>query len=639
MTDNGFVKSVLFAPAVRVADCRYNADRTIECLDRAEALGAGLAVFPELGVTGYTAADLLMQPLLQRAALRETLRIARATAGRDMLVLVGLPFSNGGCLYNVAAVLFDGAVIGIVPKVHLPNYGEFNEKRWFAPAPAENTAVCIEGREVPFGSRLLFRSRLQPDFTLAAEICEDIWVSRSPAGDHAAAGANILVNLSASNDVVAKADYRLQMVNVMSSKTTSAYLYCSCGSGESTGDCVFGGHRIVCELGKQLAASELFCGEALVADIDVERIASERRKMISSASPYPPKQSYTAVWFDGAPKNAPLTREFEPLPFVPADIAERERRAALVFAMQVEGLSSRMAHIGAKKAVIGVSGGLDSTLALLVTAAVFDKLGLDRKGIIAVTMPCFGTTRRTRGNAEKLSRKLGADFRTIDISRSVTQHLNDLGVAEADHGVHYENAQARERTQVLMDIANAEGGLVIGTGDLSESALGWCTYGGDHMSMYNVNCTVPKTLIAHIIRHAAARFGGIEAETEDVIKTPISPELLGSGDGIVQLTEDIIGPYILHDFFLYYTVRWLYAPRRLMLIAERAFAGLYSRAELLKWLRVFYTRFFRNQFKRSCMPDGPKTGSVSLSPRSDWRMPSDASAVLWLGELDAMEKE
>ena len=274
-----------------------------------------------------------------------------------------------------------------------------------------------------------------------------------------------------------------------------------------------------------------------------------------------------------------------------------------------------------------------------MTAAVFDKLGLDRKGIIAVTMPCFGTTRRTRGNAEKLSRKLGADFRTIDISRSVTQHLNDLGVAEADHGVHYENAQARERTQVLMDIANAEGGLVIGTGDLSESALGWCTYGGDHMSMYNVNCTVPKTLIAHIIRHAAARFGGIEAETEDVIKTPISPELLGSGDGIVQLTEDIIGPYILHDFFLYYTVRWLYAPRRLMLIAERAFAGLYSRAELLKWLRVFYTRFFRNQFKRSCMPDGPKTGSVSLSPRSDWRMPSDASAVLWLGELDAMEKE
>lgn len=634
--DNGFVKAFLLAPEVRVADCVFNADQSIAAIERAAAAGAELAVLPELGITGYTVGDLVLQPLLQQSAIEQTIRVAEATAGKNILAFVGLPLAVGGRLYNAAAALCGGQIIGFIPKVHLPTYGEFYEKRWFAPAPAETIFIAVNGREIPFGAHLIFKCAERPNFTVAAEICEDVWVSRSPSAEQAGCGANIMVNLSASNDVVCKAEYRQQLINVMSAKNTGAYLYCSCGNGESTTDCVFGGHRIVAELGKVLCESALFDEADLVADLDIERIAAERRKMISASSPSP-LPAHTEVPFSCKPQNAPLTRVFEPLVFVPSDKTEAEQRAAAVFAMQTQALKTRLKHINAKKAVIGVSGGLDSTLALLVAVAAFDALSLERGGIIAITMPCFGTTERTRSNAEKISTKLGVDFRTIDISESVTVHLRDMGVSEGDHGVHYENAQARERTQVLMDVANAEGGIVIGTGDLSESALGWCTYNGDHISMYNVNCTVPKTLISHIIRYAACRFGKIDAEVDDVIKTPISPELLKNGEGITQLTEEIIGPYILHDFFLYYTVRWYYTPRRMMLIAKQAFDGIYTEKEIASWLRVFYTRFFRNQFKRSCVPDGPKTGSVSLSPRGDWRMPSDASVTMWLKEMDDIE--
>lgn len=635
--DNGFIKAAILAPQVRVADCVFNANQSIDAIRRAAAAGAELAVLPELGISGYTVGDLVLQPLLQAAALAEAQRIARETSELEILSFVGLPLAVGGKLYNCAAALSKGQIIGFVPKTHLPTYGEFSEKRWYAAAPEALEYVELGGRQIPLWTRLIFRCSGREGFQVSAEICEDIWVSRSPAAEHAGAGATIIVNLSASNDVVCKADYRRQLVNVSSAKSTCAYLYCSCGEGESSTDAVFGGHRIAAELGKLLAESELFDGADLYADIDIDRIAAERRKMISSASPRALPE-YKTVVFECEPQNAPLTRRFSPLAFVPSDPAECRERAAAIFAMQVSALKTRLLATGIKRPVIGVSGGLDSTLALLVSAAALDSLSLDRKNLIAITMPCFATTARTRGNAAKISRAVGADFRTIDISRSVTRHLADIGVSPEDRGTHYENAQARERTQVLMDIANAEKGLVIGTGDLSESALGWCTYAGDHISMYSVNCSVPKTMIAHIIRYAAERLGAPAKVTDDIIKTPISPELLKSGEGITQLTEDIIGPYILHDFFLYYGIRWHYTPKRLFFIATYAFEGMYDRAEIAKWMRVFYTRFFRNQFKRSCAPDGPKVGSVSLSPRADWHAASDASPALWLAQMDEIDK-
>ena len=637
--DYGFIKIAMAAPEVKVADCACNADRTIEAITRAAQHGAELVLLPELGITGYTVGDLVLQPLLQQAAVRETLRIAEATKDLPLIAFVGLPLAAGGRIYNAAAAISGGEILGFVPKVHLPTYGEFFEKRWYSGAPDKTITVRFGSREYPLGTRLIFSCRSRTDFTVAAEICEDAWVSRSPSAEHAGAGANIMVNLSASNDVACKADYRRQMVNVLSAKNTGAYLYCSCGDGESSTDGVFGGHRIAAELGRITAESVLFDGADLYADVDLGRIAAERRRMISASSPHSLPE-YDTVYFDFPPVNAPLTRVFEPLAFVPSDPAEATRRAEAVFKMQVQGLYTRLKATGIKKVVLGVSGGLDSTLALFVSAAAFDRLSLDRSGIIAVTMPCFGTSDRTRGNAETLSLAVGASFRTIDIKKSVDQHLSDMGASPEDHGVHYENAQARERTQLLMDIANAEGGLVVGTGDLSESALGWCTYAGDHISMYNPNCSVPKTLIAHIIRYAVSLFPAAAAAAEDVIKTPISPELLKeNGGSITQLTEQLIGPYALNDFFLYYSIRWGYTPRRLFYIARHAFDGVYDDAAIAKWQRSFYNRFFRNQFKRSCAPDGPKVGSVSLSPRADWRMPSDASAALWNAEMDEIESE
>ena len=635
--DNGFIKVAVPALRVRVADCVYNADQSVEAIKRAAAEGAELAVLPELGITGYTAGDLVLQPLLQAAAIEQTLRVAELTKDIQILSFVGLPLAVGGKLYNAAAALSGGQIIGFVPKTHLPTYGEFFEKRWFAAPSAGVQYVELAGRRIPLWTRLIFKCVGRENFTVAAEICEDIWVSRSPGAEHSGAGAAVIVNLSASNDVVCKADYRRQLVNVSSAKNTGAYVYSSCGSGESTTDAVFGAHRIVAELGKVLAESELFSDEDLYTDIDIDRIASERRKMISSASPSALPE-YMTVDFACEPQNRPLTRKFEQMVFVPADPADRAARAGAVFAMQVSGLKTRLEATGIKKLILGVSGGLDSTLALMVSAAALDKLGLDRRNLIAVTMPCFATSARTRGNAERISRAVGADFRTINISRSVTRHLADIGVSPESRGVEYENAQARERTQVLMDIANAENAIVVGTGDLSESALGWCTYAGDHISMYSVNCSVPKTLIPFILRFAAERLNTPAKITDDIIKTPISPELLKSNGGAVQLTEDVIGPYLLHDFFLYYAIRWAYTPKRLFFVAETAFDGIYDGATIARWMRVFYTRFFRNQFKRSCVPDGPKTGSVSLSPRADWRMASDASPALWLAEMDEIDR-
>lgn len=633
----GFVKVAAATPKIRVADVRYNADSIIRMIGQAKEAGAELLVFPELCVCGYTCGDLFGQDVLLGAAMEELARIARATAGEELLVFVGVPFRCGGVLYNCAAAINDGAVIGFVPKRHLPNYAEFYEKRNFQPYCGENIRVEFAGASVPFGRKLVFRSRSMEQFTVAAELCEDLWVPAPPSVSHALAGANIIVNLSASDEAAGKAEYRELLVRAQSAKTVSGYVYSDAGDGESTTDMVFAGHNIICENGVVLAESELFRNGLTVSEIDVQRLAFERRR-INTFYDSQDAAGYEIIPFTAGGVGEKLTRSVSRHPFVPADDGERTARAESILTMQAAGLKKRIEHTNAACAVIGISGGLDSALALLVTARAFKALGRSAKEIIAVTMPCFGTTGKTRENSLRLMRELGVTSREIDIAATVRAHFADIGHDESVHNAAYENAQARIRTLVLMDIANDNGGFVVGTGDLSELALGWATYNGDHMSMYGVNASVPKTLVKYLIRHEAARLGG-EAEKTlcDILDTEISPELLPPEDGkIAQKTEELVGPYELHDFYLYHAVRWGELPEKVFYLARQAFKGAYDKKTLKKWLKNFYTRFFSQQFKRSCLPDGVKVGSVTLSPRGDWRMPSDASAALWAEQIERL---
>lgn len=636
--NHGFIKVAAVTPKIRVADPAYNAQAVCTELDKAYEKGAKIIVCPELCLTGYTCNDLFLQELLLEEAKRALLTVAAATQGRDALVFVGLPMERDGRLYNVAAALQDGEILGLVPKVNIPAYAEFYEGRHFTEGNTQVASYYLDDTEIPFGANLLFTCTNMKGLTVGCEICEDLWVANPPSTNHALMGATVIANLSASNETVGKDEYRELLVKSASARLLSGYIYTSAGEGESTQDLVFGGHNLIAENGVILAQSKKFIGETVYGDLDVHRILAERRRMGTFGKE--PELPYLVVPFELEHCETKLERSFGCTPFVPSDEEKRNHRCEEILSIQSYGLKRRYEHTGLKSAVLGISGGLDSTLALLVTVRTFDMLGLDRKGITAVTMPCFGTTDRTYDNACRLSNILGVTLEEIDIKEAVQIHFRDIGQDPDKHDVTYENGQARERTQILMDIANRESGLVIGTGDMSELALGWATYNGDHMSMYGVNAGVPKTLVRHLVRYYADTCGNAEL-TElllDVLDTPVSPELLPPVDGnIAQKTEDLVGPYELHDFFLYYMLRCGFEPVKVYRVARLAFRGMYDDATILKWLKTFYRRFFSQQFKRSCLPDGPKVGSVALSPRGDLRMPSDASAAAWLAQLERLE--
>ena len=635
---DGFIKVAAATCGIRVADCAYNAENIIKAWKEASGNGAKLVVFPELCITGYTCGDLFLQETLLRGAVDALFEIAAAGKGLGTLCTVGLPLVYGGKLYNCAAVLYDGEILGVVPKSNIPNYSEFYEQRHFCAAPDENGEIVLKGQAYPFGAKLIFSCASIPAFTLGVEICEDLWVPQPPSACHALAGATVIANLSASDEVIGKADYRRSLVSAQSARLICGYVYADAGFGESTTDLVFSGHDLICENGTVLQESELFQDGIIYSEIDVERLAEERRR--TTTFPAEKTEGYRMVRFDIETEAVRLTRPVARRPFVPENAASRARRCEEILAIQSEGLKKRMQHTGCKSIVVGISGGLDSCLALLVMVRAVGQLGRPASDIVAVTMPCFGTTKRTKSNAELLCDSLGVTLKTIDIADSVKQHFADIGHSEDNYNVVYENAQARERTQILMDVANQCGGLVIGTGDLSELALGWATYNGDHMSMYGVNASVPKTLVRHIVRYVAdtADSASLKTALYDILDTPVSPELLPAGeDGtIAQKTEDLVGPYDLHDFFLYYMVRFGFSPAKIYRLCSYAYDGEYEKDTILYWMKVFYRRFFSQQFKRSCLPDGPKVGTVTLSPRGDWRMPSDASARLWLDEIDKL---
>lgn len=632
----GFVKVCAVTPPIRVADTKYNTAQITEKLKESAEKGSEVIVFPELCLCGYTCGDLFNQRMLLDGVKEGIEEIRRATAGIKALVFVGAPIVFLGRLYNCAVVFSDGKVLGVVPKTYLPNYSEFYEQRHFNSAPEGNGTLSIGGQEVPFGTDLIFRAQGKEDFAVAAEICEDLWAPMSPSAAHATAGATVIVNLSCSDETVGKAEYRRDLVRMQSGKLVCGYVYCGAGNGESTTDMVFAGDDIICENAVVLARSELFENGAVYADIDVQALANERRKMASGFFAKADAADYIYVPFSCADKSADIDRVFPKTPFVPSENFDLRRRTELILSIQSKGLEKRLVHTGAKTAVIGISGGVDSALALLVTHRAFKALNKPVKDIIAVTMPGFGTTSATKNNSLDLIAALGATCRTISIKPSVEQHFTDIGHSKDSLDVTYENAQARMRTMILMDVANMTGGLVIGTGDLSEFALGWATYNGDHMSMYGVNSSVPKTLVKHLIKYEAEKLGGkCETVLNEILATEISPELLppDKNGEISQKTEDLVGPYILHDFFLYYAIRWGYEPEKVRYIAQLTFKDEFDGKTIDKWLKNFYKRFFAQQFKRSCMPDGVKVGSVTLSPRGDWRMPSDACAALWLDNL------
>ncbi|MCI9319855.1 MAG: NAD(+) synthase [Lachnospiraceae bacterium] len=634
---HGFIKVAAVTPKIKVADPAYNAGVICERLREAYEKGAKVIVFPELCLTGYTCGDLFMQSLLLEEASKQLLTIGKATEDMDALVMVGLPIERDGRLYNVAAVLHSGEVLAMVPKANIPSYAEFYEGRHFAQGNQEPAAFSYHGKTIPFGTNILFSCENVQGLTVGCEICEDLWVANPPGTDHALKGATLIANLSASNETIGKDEYRELLVKSGSARLICGYIYTSAGEGESTQDLVFGGHNLIAENGTILTQKKNFQCETIYGDIDVQKILSERRRMGTFGEE--PKTLYAEVPFSLKVEETKLVRTFPCMPFVPSNEEKRNSRCEEILSIQSYGLKRRYEHTGLRTAVVGLSGGLDSTLALLVTVRTFDMLHLDRKGIVAVTMPCFGTTDRTYHNACELAHTLGVTLEEVDIKEAVTVHFRDIGQNPDNHDVTYENAQARERTQVLMDIANKVNGLVIGTGDMSELALGWATYNGDHMSMYGVNAGVPKTLVRHLVKYYAETCGVRELSQvlEDVLDTPVSPELLPPVDGkIAQKTEDLVGPYELHDFFLYYMLRCGFPPAKLYRVAQLAFAGQYDDAVILKWMKNFYKRFFAQQFKRSCLPDGPKVGSVALSPRGDLRMPSDASAALWLAEAEKL---
>ena len=634
---DGFIKVGAATPKVRVADPVYNREQLVKAAGEAAGRGVKLLVFPELSMTAYTCGDLFGQEILVRAAREELARFAAETEALDMLMFVGLPWAQDGKLYNVAAAVKGGRVLGLVPKLNLPNYGEFYEARNFEPGCEDVIDADWEGEKIPMGSRLLFVCREMPALQVAAEICEDLWVACPPSTEHAQAGATVIVNCSASDETTGKSAYRRELVGGQSARLVCGYIYANAGDGESSQDLVFGGHDIIAEDGRILAESPRFETGLWTADLDLGRLEGERRRM--STFRIRGRERYCPVEFSLKMEETRLERSFDPAPFVPHDAADRERRCEEILSIQAMGLKKRLEHTGCRDAVVGISGGLDSTLALLVTARAFDLLEIPRSRIHAITMPCFGTTDRTYQNACRMTEKLGASLAEVDIREAVTLHFRDIGHDMAVHDVTYENSQARERTQVLMDVANQVNGMVIGTGDMSELALGWATYNGDHMSMYGVNASVPKTLVRHLVRYYADTCGEEELRLVllDVLDTPVSPELLPPEDGAIsQKTEDLVGPYELHDFFLYHILRCGSRPSKIFRMALLAFEGQYDREVILKWLKVFYRRFFSQHFKRSCLPDGPKVGSVAVSPRGDLRMPSDAASSLWMAEVEKL---
>ena len=637
---DGLIPVANGTPKIRLADCNFNAEQTFTLMRSAAKKGVKFLVLPELGLTGYTCGDLFYQSTLLSGAEEALSTVLEATRHLELAAAIGLPVRVRNRLYNCAAVVQSGRILGVVPKSHLPNYSEFYEKRQFAPAPEDLSEITLCGQEgVPFGARLLFACAEVPEFQFGVEICEDLWAPDSPSNDLAVAGATVIGNLSASNDIIGKDAYRRQLVSIQSAKLLCGYLYTSAGEGESTSDLVFGAHDLIAENGTLLAERRFETG-LQISEIDVAKMEYERRRtqIFARAEAKPCR----TIPFHLTVEETVLTRYIAPQPFVPEGKEDRDARCREILLIASLGLKQRLEHTGSKTVVVGLSGGLDSTLAVLIIGLALQMLGRPMSDIIAVTMPCFGTTDRTKNNAVILAEKLGATLKTVDISNSVRSHFRDIGHDMEDHSVTYENGQARERTQVLMDIANQTGGLVIGTGDLSELALGWCTYNGDHMSMYAVNVSIPKTLVRHLVaylaRDNAEKDENLKSVLEDILDTPVSPELLPAVQGqISQKTEDLVGPYELHDFFLYYMIRWGFSPRKVFRLAEYALGDRYSRDVILKWLRVFYRRFFSQQFKRNCLPDGPKVGSVVLSPRGDWRMPSDASAALWQAELDTLK--
>lgn len=638
----GFVRVGAAVPEMKVADCKFNTQKIIEIMKEAAGNDVYLTVFPELCITGYTCGDLFQQSLLLDMALKSLKEIADKSSEWKNVFVVGLPMLIEQQLYNCAAVIQKGKICGIVPKRYIPNYNEFYEKRWFHEGKSLTTGyISLFGQEVPCGADLIFQDELTPELSFAVEICEDLWMPVPPSSIHAKNGAVILCNLSASNELVGKNEYRKVLVSSQSGRCISAYIYTSSGVGESTTDLVFGGQAFIAEYGTILAQSERFKKESqlIMQDIDIKRLYYERLNSTSFTQPDLTVESRKIKMEPVSFELKELLRKIDRHPFVPSDRETINERCSEIFSIQTAGLAKRVTHTGLKKLVLGISGGLDSTLALLVAGQTADMLNLPRKNIIAVTMPGFGTTDRTYDNALNLMKSMGVDAREIDIKASCLQHFRDIGHDPKVYDVTYENVQARERTQILMDIANKEGGIVVGTGDLSELALGWSTYNGDHMSMYSVNCSIPKTLVRTLVKWFAENIAAEETARilESIVDTPISPELTPPDEKgeIQQKTEDIIGPYELHDFFLYYMMRYRAEPEKILYLAGIAFKDQYDEKTIKKWLKLFYRRFFSQQFKRSCLPDGPKVGTVSLSPRGDWRMPSDASAALWLAELDA----
>ena len=657
---DGFVKVGTATPKIRVADCHYNAEQIFTLMREADKKGVKVLAFPELCITGYTCGDLFLQRTLLRGAEEALGTVLTATRHLEILAAVGLPVQVNGKLYNCAAVIQGGCILGLIPKQHMPNYTEFYELRWFTPWRAEDRLpdqVTLCGQTVDFGTDLIFRcadyeqemadgtlvpqrSPL-PELTVGVELCEDLWVPVPPCTELAAAGATVILNLSASDEVVCKDSYRRSLVSSTSGRLVCGYIYADAGEGESSTDLVFGAHNLIAENSSILAESRFQTG-LTVTELDIQKLTEERQRM--NTYPAGASRSMREIPFYLSPTVTKLTRYVAPNPFVPADHGDRAARCEEILLLASLGLKKRLEHTHAATAVVGLSGGLDSTLAVLITKIAMDMLGRPGTDIIAVTMPCFGTTDRTRDNACRLADCLGTTLRRIDIGKAVQQHFRDIGQSMEDHSVTFENGQARERTQVLMDIANKTGGLVIGTGDLSELALGWATYNGDHMSMYAVNASIPKTLVRHLVRFVADDKQEKEPELAevlyDILDTPVSPELLPAQDGVIsQRTEDLVGPYELHDFFLYYGIRFGFAPSKVFRMAEHALSDRYDRATILKWLKTFYYRFFSQQFKRSCLPDAPKVGSVTLSPRGDWRMPSDAVVSLWQEDLDRLIRQ
>ena len=637
---DGFICVAAGTPKIRVADCRHNAEQIFTMMREADKQGVKILALPELCLTGYTCGDLFLQDTLLRGAEDALSRILEETSTLDMLTALGLPVWNrwNSKLYNCAAVINRGKIIALIPKAHVPSYGEFYEQRWFASGKGVDTLVSLAGKEnVHLSDRVILECDTLPGLVVGVEICEDLWAPEPPSTALARAGATVILNLSASNEVVGKAAYRRQLVVGQSGRLCCGYVYADAGEGESTTDLVFAGHNMIAENGTLLAEKRFDTG-LTVSEIDVDRLAFERRKMNTYDTQ---TTNWVRATFSLRAEETKLTRPIGKNPFVPEGAGDRQARCEEIFTIAALGLKKRLEHTNASCAVVGLSGGLDSTLALLITARAFDLLSRPRTDILAVTMPCFGTTSRTKSNAQILAERMGTDFRTVDIGEAVRVHFRDIGQSMDDLSVTFENGQARERTQVLMDLANQRGGLVIGTGDLSELALGWATYNGDHMSMYGVNGSIPKTLVRHLTAYAADKAEGsdpaLAAVLRDILDTPVSPELLPPKDGeIAQKTEDLVGPYELHDFFLYYMLRWGFSPAKIYRLALYALEKRYSRDVILKWMKVFYRRFFSQQFKRNCLPDGPKVGSVALSPRGDWRMPSDAVAALWLEELEKL---